>query len=65
LSESISYVGAKSWSRSTPGTGCFEPFGALLGRSRMWPIEAFTTNPRPRYFSIVLALAGLSTITSS
>ena len=49
---------------STPGTGCFEPLAARLGRSRMWPIEAFTTNPAPRYFSIVLALAGLSTITS-
>jgi hypothetical protein len=31
----------------------------------MWPTEAFTTKPGPRYFSIVLALAGLSTITSS
>jgi len=31
----------------------------------MWPIEAFTTKPLPRYFSMVFALAGLSTMTSS
>jgi hypothetical protein len=30
----------------------------------MCPIEAFTTNPDPRYFSMVFAFAGLSTITS-
>jgi hypothetical protein len=35
----------------------------LLGRSRTWPIEAFTTKPSPRYLLIVFALAGDSTIT--
>src|SRR5690606_23242350 len=35
-----------------------------LGRSRMWPTEARTTKSSPRYLLMVLALAGLSTITS-
>src|SRR3954447_12326625 len=35
----------------------------LLGRSRTWPIDAFTTKPSPRYLLIVFALAGDSTIT--
>jgi hypothetical protein len=30
----------------------------------MCPTEAFTSNPLPRYFSIVFALAGDSTITN-
>src|SRR5438105_8645279 len=37
----------------------------LGGRSRTWPILAFTTNPSPRYLLIVLAFAGDSTITRS
>ena len=36
----------------------------VLGRSRMWPMEATTSYPGPRYFCMVLALAGDSTITS-
>src|SRR5437867_6935446 len=35
-----------------------------FGRSRMWPTEAFTVYPEPRYFLIVFALAGDSTTTS-
>src|SRR2546430_16913187 len=49
-----SYSGSKVL-RSTP-----IPLG---GRSRTWPMLAFTTNPSPRYLLIVLALAGDSTIT--
>jgi hypothetical protein len=36
----------------------------LFGKSRTWPIEAFTTKFRPKYFSIVRAFAGDSTITN-
>ena len=36
----------------------------LFGKSRMWPIDAVTEYPLPRYRSIVRALAGDSTITS-
>src|SRR3989344_3380237 len=36
----------------------------LLGKSRICPTDARTVNPLPRYFSIVLAFAGDSTITS-
>src|SRR5947209_19116439 len=52
----ISYCGAKSLRVFTPS-----PF---LGKSIIWPIEARTSKSRPRNFSIVLALAGDSTITS-
>ena len=37
---------------------------SFLGRSMMCPTDARTSNPLPRYFSIVFALAGDSTITS-
>src|SRR3954466_3438510 len=53
---STSYSGTKVL-RSTP-----MPLG---GRSRTWPMEAFTTKPSPRYLLIVLALAGDSTMTRS
>src|SRR5512136_1356478 len=36
----------------------------LLGRSMMWPTEAFTVKSLPRYFPMVFALAGDSTTTS-
>src|SRR3990172_7809683 len=36
----------------------------LGGRSRTWPMEAFTRKSLPRYLLIVFALAGDSTITS-
>src|SRR3954466_3497001 len=51
-----SYSGMKVL-RSTP-----MPLG---GRSRTWPMDAFTTKPSPRYLLIVLALAGDSTMTRS
>src|SRR5216684_1532854 len=35
-----------------------------FGRSMMWPTEAFTVYPEPRYFLMVFALAGDSTTTS-
>lgn len=35
----------------------------LLGKSLTWPMEASTTKFFPKYFPIVLALAGDSTIT--
>ena len=35
----------------------------LLGRSRMCPMDALTSKPGPRYFPMVFALAGDSTIT--
>src|SRR5262245_42995433 len=53
----ISYSGSKPLATSTP---IFD-----LGRSLMWPTEAFTSKPLPRYFLMVLALAGDSTITSA
>src|ERR1700761_148994 len=37
---------------------------SFFGRSLMWPLEATTSNPDPRYFLIVLAFAGDSTTTS-
>src|SRR5256885_2977577 len=49
------YSGSKSLSVSTPSV--------LLGRSMTWPIEASTVKPFPRYFSIVFAFVGDSTIT--
>src|ERR1700732_320189 len=49
------YSVSKSFSMSTPRL--------LLGRSFTWPKEASTVNPLPRYFWIVFALAGDSTMT--
>src|SRR2546423_241435 len=39
------------------------PWPPRLARSRMWPTLAATSKPGPRYFWMVLALAGDSTIT--
>ena len=52
---SISYSAAKPFLTSTPSF--------FLGRSRTWPMEAFTGKSFPRYLLIVFALAGDSTIT--
>src|SRR5271166_680452 len=49
------YSVSKLFSRSTPRL--------LLGRSFTWLYEASTVNPLPRYFWIVFALAGDSTMT--
>src|SRR5437016_12529029 len=49
------YSGSKLLSVSTPRT--------LLGRSLTCPIEASTVKPLPRYFWMVFALAGDSTMT--
>jgi hypothetical protein len=38
----MTYVGWKSCSRSTPGTGLFTPLGFFSGRSRTWPTLAST-----------------------
>src|SRR4029450_627341 len=38
-------------------------FLGFLGRSRTWPMDAFTWKSRPRYLLIVFALAGDSTMT--
>src|ERR1700681_2644915 len=51
----MTYSVSKSLSVSTPRV--------LLGRSLTWPSEASTVKPLPRYFWIVLALAGDSTMT--
>src|ERR1041384_5811626 len=51
----VTYSGAKSLSTSTPSL--------RVGRSRRWPTVAFTVYPRPRYFPMVLALVGDSTMT--
>ncbi len=51
----ISYSSWKPFSMSTP---------SLRGRSRMWPTEAMTLYPLPRYLVMVFAFDGLSTITS-
>src|SRR5580700_7388455 len=49
------YSVSKSFSTSTPSV--------LLGRSLTWPSDASTVKPLPRYFWMVFALAGDSTIT--
>src|ERR1035438_9498164 len=51
----ITYSVAKLSSRSTPSD--------FLGKSLMCPSEASTSYPAPRYFWIVFALAGDSTMT--
>ena len=51
----ISYSSWKPFSMSTP---------SFFGRSRMWPTEAMTLYPLPRYLVMVFALEGFSTITS-
>src|SRR5688572_11121254 len=53
----VTYFGAKLLSTSTPSS--------RLGRSRRWPTVAFTVYPRPKYFPIVLAFVGDSTMTSA
>src|SRR5262249_49066911 len=55
LPRMTTYSGAKPCSTSTPILD--------LGRSMTWPTDAFTVKPVPRYFLIVLALAGDSTTT--
>src|SRR5438046_1925190 len=55
LPSMTSYWGAKPCSMSIPMV--------FLGRSLTCPTEAFTTYPGPRYFLIVVALAGDSTMT--
>src|SRR5262245_2807848 len=50
------YLGSKSFSRSTPSS--------LFGRSIMWPLEATTEKPRPRNLVSVRDLVGDSTMTS-
>src|SRR5690349_5958407 len=49
------YEGRNPFSMSTPSL--------LLGRSRTCPLEARTSKPGPRYFPMVRALAGDSTMT--
>src|SRR5581483_903107 len=51
------YSGVNPCSTSTPIL--------LLGRSMMWPTDAFTVKPEPRYFLMVFAFAGDSTTTSA
>src|SRR5579859_2379590 len=51
----MTYCGWKACSMSTPSL--------LVGKSRTWPRQARTVKPRPRNFSMVLALAADSTTT--
>src|SRR5690349_5244534 len=53
----VTYLGSNPRSTSTPSS--------RVGRSRRWPMVAFTSYPEPRYFPMVLALVGDSTITSA
>src|SRR5918994_7994583 len=53
----VTYLGSNPWSTSTPSS--------RVGRSRRWPTVAFTSYPEPRYFPMVLALVGDSTMTSA
>src|SRR5688572_20953682 len=55
LPRTVAYLGSKSFSMSIPNS--------RSGRSRTWPMQAFTTNLEPRILLIVLALAGDSTMT--
>ena len=57
LPRMTTYSGSKPCSTSTP---IFD-----FGRSMTWPTDAFTVKPAPRYFLMVLALAGDSTTTSA
>src|SRR5215207_9298223 len=51
----VTYLGSYPFSTSTPSS--------RVGRSRRWPMVAFTSYPEPRYFPMVLALVGDSTMT--
>src|SRR5437762_8799248 len=53
----VTYSGVKPFSTSTPSLRC--------GRSRTCPTVAFTVYPEPRYFPMVFALVGDSTMTSA
>src|SRR5689334_15306926 len=53
----VTYLGSNPRSTSTPSS--------RVGRSRRCPMVAFTSYPDPRYFPMVLALVGDSTITSA
>src|SRR5687768_6180657 len=53
----VTYLGSNPRSTSTPSS--------RVGRSRRWPTVAFTSYPEPRYFPMVLALVGDSTMTSA
>lgn len=54
----ILYVGLNSSSKSTPS-----PSLPRVARSRIWPLDDTTSNPSPKYFSIVFDFEGDSTIT--
>lgn len=56
LPRRVIYLGSKSCSTSTPSW--------LFGKSRTCPFDAMTLYFEPRYFSIVFALDGDSTITN-
>ena len=62
LPSDISYVGVNVQPPAPSGTIFIAPLS--LGRSRMCPTELFTVNSDPRYFPIVFAFAGDSTISS-
>src|SRR5918992_3445687 len=51
----VTYLGSNPFSTSTPSS--------RVGRSRRWPMVARTSYPEPRYFPMVLALVGDSTMT--
>src|ERR671915_599730 len=51
----VTYLGSNPFSTSTPSS--------RVGRSRRWPMVARTSYPDPRYFPMVLALVGDSTMT--
>src|SRR5690348_8945197 len=53
----VTYLGSNPRSTSTPSS--------RVGRSRRWPMVAFTSKPEPRYLPMVLALVGDSTMTSA
>ena len=61
LPSDISYVGVNVQPPAPSGTIFIAPLS--LGRSRMCPIEEVTSKSFPKNFSMVLALAGDSTIT--
>ncbi len=57
LPRMMTYSGLKPLAMSTPILD--------FGKSMTWPTDALTVKPAPKYFLIVLALAGDSTTTSA
>ena len=66
FAEALSSLTSFSFSFGMTYDGCMDCMSTLISfffRSRMWPYDDITLKSAPKNFSIVLAFAGLSTIT--